>query len=75
MFGNAALCLSHLTTLHGVCHKLTKTNIIQHLLVLARDGRKSDVQHNCAILLAKLAQGDQRYVLHNQPVNVTPYTE
>ncbi|KAK0053257.1 tetratricopeptide repeat protein 12 [Biomphalaria pfeifferi] len=40
VIGNAALCLSHLCQVKQVCSKLTKTNIIQKLLELARDGRK-----------------------------------
>ncbi|XP_012940902.1 tetratricopeptide repeat protein 12 [Aplysia californica] len=60
--GNCALCLSHICAVDKVCSKLTKTNIIQRLLVLARDGRKPNVQSNCAILIGKLAQGDARHL-------------
>lgn len=59
--GNAALCLTHMCQIEKVCAKLTKSNIIQKLLVFARDGRRPEVQSNCAILLGKLAQGDRRY--------------
>lgn len=58
--GNAALCLSHCAELPKVCKALAKTNIIMELLVLARDKTKPTVQHNCAILIAKLSQGDHR---------------
>lgn len=58
--GNAALCLGHCTQIPKVCAALSKTDIIKDLLVLARDGKKSGLQQNCAILIAKLAQGDQR---------------
>ncbi|GFN94736.1 tetratricopeptide repeat protein 12, partial [Plakobranchus ocellatus] len=83
--GNAALCLSHLTkdgesdrdsgsgskqTLGArVCSRLTKTNIIQKLLTLARDGRKTALQGNCAILLGKLAQGDSRHLERLRELN------
>ena len=40
--------------------KMADSNIIMELLVLARDGRKSTAQHNCAILIAKLCQTDAR---------------
>nr|KAI8743935.1 tetratricopeptide repeat protein 12-like [Biomphalaria glabrata] len=62
VIGNAALCLSHLCQVKQVCSKLTKTNIIQKLLELARDGRKSACQTNCAILVGKLVQGDSRHL-------------
>ena len=58
--GNAALCLSHCTQVPKVCAALTKTDIIKELLVLARDGKRPAVQQNCAILIAKLAQGDTK---------------
>ena len=58
--GNAALCLGHMTSVKKVVVKLVKTNIIQHLLVKARDGQRPAAQHNCAILIAKLSQGDHR---------------
>ena len=58
--GNAALCLSHCTQVPKVCTALTKTDIIKELLVLARDGKRPAVQQNCAILIAKLAQGDSK---------------
>ncbi|CAH1796467.1 unnamed protein product, partial [Owenia fusiformis] len=60
--GNAALCLTHCTQTPGVASKLTKTSIIKHLLILARDGRRPELQQNCAILLAKLAQADTRHL-------------
>ncbi|KAJ8316038.1 hypothetical protein KUTeg_006052 [Tegillarca granosa] len=41
---------------------LVKTDIIKELLVLARDGKRPTVQQNCAILIAKLAQGDSRHL-------------
>ncbi|XP_059139456.1 tetratricopeptide repeat protein 12-like [Physella acuta] len=62
VIGNAALCLSHLCQVPKVCSKLTKTNIIQKLLVLARDGRRPGVQANCAILVGKLVAGDSRHL-------------
>ncbi|KAH9524386.1 hypothetical protein Btru_054375 [Bulinus truncatus] len=62
VIGNAALCLSHLIQLKKVCSKLTKSNIIQKLLELARDGKKPTVQSNCAILVGKLVQGDSRHL-------------
>ena len=45
-----------------VAEKLTKTQIIKHLLMLARDSLKPEVMENCAILLAKLAQKDSRHL-------------
>ncbi|XP_062595259.1 tetratricopeptide repeat protein 12-like [Saccostrea cucullata] len=62
VIGNAALCLSHCTQVPKVCAALAKTDIIKDLLVLARDGKKSGLQQNCAILIAKLAQGDKRHL-------------
>ena len=62
VIGNAALCLGHCTQVPKVCAALTKTDIIKDLLVLARDGKRPQLQQNCAILLAKLAQGDPRFV-------------
>ncbi|KAK3758583.1 hypothetical protein RRG08_041233 [Elysia crispata] len=83
--GNAALCLSHLTKdtaeLEGkdsdskqtlgasVCSRLVKTNIVQKLLTLARDGRNSVLQGNCAILLGNLAQGDKRHLERLRELN------
>ena len=61
--GNAALCLSHCADLPKVGKALVKTNIMMELLVLARDKTKPTVQHNCAILIAKLSQGDHRLKL------------
>ncbi|XP_076437324.1 tetratricopeptide repeat protein 12-like [Babylonia areolata] len=55
--GNAVLCLSHCTQVPGVCAFLAETDIVKQTLVWARDGRKSAVQQNCGILLAKLATG------------------
>ncbi|KAL8618482.1 hypothetical protein ACOMHN_049899 [Nucella lapillus] len=55
--GNAALCLSHCAQGEGVCASLAQTDIVKQTLVWARDGKKSAVQQNCAILLAKLATG------------------
>lgn len=60
--GNAALCLSHCTQVAKVCAVLAKTDIIKDLLVLARDGKRPAVQQNCAILIAKLAQGDPKHL-------------
>lgn len=62
VIGNAALCLSHCIEIPKIPEKLTKTNIVKHLLVLARDGRKVAVQENCAILLAKLAMKEPRHL-------------
>lgn len=62
VIGNAALCLSHCTHIPKVCAALTKTEIMKDLLVLARDGKRPTLQKNCAILIAKLAQGDTRLV-------------
>jgi hypothetical protein len=59
--GNAALCIGHCVEgREDVCAKFTATNVIQDLLVLARDSHGRDCQHNCAILCAKLVQGDAR---------------
>ncbi len=58
--GNAALCLSHLTAIPGVCTTLAETGIMMDLLSQARDRHKVQAQHNCAILIAKLCQGDGR---------------
>ncbi|XP_067675024.1 tetratricopeptide repeat protein 12-like [Haliotis asinina] len=60
--GNAALCLSHCVLVPKAAKVLTKTDIIKELLVLARDGKKSAVQQNCAILIAKLTQGDPKHL-------------
>ena len=62
VIGNAALCLGHCTQVPKVCAALTKTDIMKDLLVLARDGKRPQLQQNCAILIAKLAQGDTRFV-------------
>jgi len=60
VIGNAALCLSHCISLPSAVRQLTKavagSEIIMTLLVLARDQAKPTVQHNCAILIAKLVQ-------------------
>ena len=59
--GNAALSLGHcVTSSRELSAKMADSNIIMELLVLARDGRKSTAQHNCAILIAKLCQTDAR---------------
>ncbi|XP_074660725.1 tetratricopeptide repeat protein 12-like [Tubulanus polymorphus] len=60
--GNAALCLSNCCSVTKVCSRLAKTNIIQNLLVIVRDGRMKDVQKNAGILVAKLTQGDPRHL-------------
>jgi len=58
--GNTALCLSHCVATESRAGKaLAKTDIIKDLLVLARDQDKPTVQHNCAILIAKLAASQQ----------------
>ena len=62
VIGNAALCLTHCIEVPKVPEKLTKTNVVKHLLVLARDARKIGVQENCAILLAKLAMKENRHL-------------
>lgn len=62
VIGNAALCLGHCTQIPKVCAALTKTDIMKDLLVLARDGKRPQLQKNCAILIAKLAQGDTRHL-------------
>ena len=62
ILGNTALCLAHCTQVDDVCKRLSKTSIIMHLLVLARDGRPPALQQNAAILIAKLAQGHPRSV-------------
>lgn len=62
VIGNAALSLGHCTQIPKVCAALTKTDIMKDLLVLARDGKRPQLQKNCAILIAKLAQGDTRFV-------------
>ncbi|KAL5019508.1 hypothetical protein ScPMuIL_002400 [Solemya velum] len=60
--GNAALCLSHCAQVNKVCAALAKTEIIQDLLALARETERHKIQQNCAILIAKLAQGDTRHL-------------
>ncbi|XP_064601805.1 tetratricopeptide repeat protein 12-like isoform X1 [Liolophura sinensis] len=62
MVGNAALCLGYCIEIRGMCASLADTTIVKDLLVLARDGKIADVQQNCGILLAKLAQGDKRHL-------------
>ncbi|XP_064650967.1 tetratricopeptide repeat protein 12-like [Lineus longissimus] len=56
--GNAALCLTNCLDVKGVCKRLTETDIIKDLLVLARDAKNPTCQQNCAILLGKLATKD-----------------
>ncbi|KAK6173705.1 hypothetical protein SNE40_017111 [Patella caerulea] len=60
--GNTALCLCHCLQVDKAGAALAKTDIVKDLLVLARDGNNSDVRQNCAILLGKLAQSDQRHL-------------
>lgn len=60
--GNVALCLSHCAELPKVCKAFAQTNVVMDLLVLARDKAKPTVQHNCAILIAKLCSGDNRHL-------------
>jgi len=60
--GNAALGISLCSEVPKVAEKLTKTQIVKHLLTLARDSSKPEVRENCAILLAKLAQRDSRHL-------------
>jgi len=60
--GNAALGISLCSEVPKVAEKLTKTQIVKHLLTLARDLSKPEVRENCAILLAKLAQKDPRHL-------------
>ncbi|XP_069115192.1 tetratricopeptide repeat protein 12-like [Argopecten irradians] len=62
LIGNSALSLGHCTQVPKVCAALAKTDVIKDLLVLARDGKRPAVQQNCAILIAKLAQGDSRHL-------------
>jgi len=67
IIGNAALCLSHCVYLPSAIGQLTAaagddTDIIMSLLVLARDQAKPTVQHNCAILIAKLVSQHERYL-------------
>ncbi|XP_041373600.1 tetratricopeptide repeat protein 12-like [Gigantopelta aegis] len=60
--GNAALCLSHCCQVQKAATDLVQTAIIKDLLILTRDGRRAAVQQNCAILIAKLAQADNRHL-------------
>ena len=59
--GNSALSLSHLCNDPAVCSRLADTDIVMTTLVTARDGRRHAAQNNCAVLIAKLARGDERY--------------
>jgi len=58
LIGNVALCLSHCVQLPAAVSQLTRrhdnTDLMMTLLVLARDQAKPTVQHNCAILIARL---------------------
>jgi len=64
--GNAALCLSHCVHLPSAVSQVTaaarNTDLIMTLLLLARDQAKPTVQHNCAILIAKLVQQHQPFL-------------
>ena len=63
LIGNVALCLSHCVQLTSAVRQLTaaaarrrhdNTDLMMTLLMLARDQAKPTVQHNCAILIARL---------------------
>jgi len=63
LIGNVALCLSHCVqlpaavcqlTAAAACRRHDNTDLMMTLLVLARDQDKPTVQHNCAILIARL---------------------
>jgi len=66
LIGNAALCLSHCVHLPSAVDQLTTAagnpDIVMSLLVLARDQAKPTVQHNCAILIAKLVQQHEPFL-------------
>ena len=66
LIGNTALCLSHCAHLPSAMTQLTaaarNTDVIMTLLVLARDHAKPAVQHNCAILIAKLVSQHEPFL-------------
>ena len=71
--GNAALALGHcVTSSKDLSSKMADSNVVMELLVLARDGRKTTAQHNCAILIAKLCQTDSR-LAENKLVKLIQY--
>ena len=59
--GNAALCLSNCVSIPGVVQDLCGTDVLKTLLEKARDCQNQSAQQNCAILIAKLTQADERY--------------
>jgi len=66
LIGNTALCLSHCVQLPAAVQQLTKAarsaDLMMTLLLLARDQAKPTVQHNCAILIAKLVHAHPPYL-------------
>lgn len=68
LIGNVALCLSQCVHLTSAVHQLTAaaaetdSDVMMTLLVLARDQAKPTVQHNCAILIAKLVRQHEPFL-------------
>jgi len=66
LIGNVALCLSHCVQQSSAVQQLTtaarNTDLIMILLLLARDHAMPTVQHNCAILIAKLVQQHEPFL-------------
>lgn len=60
---NAALCLGHCVQLPKVGILLVETNIVDDLLKALLESRSPDVQKNCAIVLARLANSHPRHML------------
>ncbi len=62
---NATLCISNCIdvtskTSDKLALNLSNTNIIMDLLYMTRDGRNSDMQKNCGILIAKLCKKNEK---------------
>ena len=66
VIGNTALCLSHCVSEPLAVDQLTSaardSDVIMTLLVLARDQAKPTVQHNCAVLIARLVEAHAPYL-------------
>lgn len=66
VLGNTALCLSSCLSEPSAVHQLTSAardrDVIMTLLVLARDQAKPSVQHNCAVLIARLVRAHAPYL-------------
>ena len=67
LIGNTALCLSNCITessaaVRHVTSAARDRDVIMTLLVLARDQAKPTVQHNCAVLIARLVRGHTPYL-------------